>query len=54
MPKTEKMMVRFGPNVKATLAALAEEDNRSMAAEIEWLILSEARRRERERRENER
>lgn len=43
--KTEKMMVRFDPAVRAALAELAKDDSRSMAGELEWLIRQEARRR---------
>lgn len=43
--KTEKMMIRFRPEVRAILAQLAADDSRSMASEIEWLIREEARRR---------
>jgi hypothetical protein len=43
--KSEKMMVRFRPEVRAALARLAATDSRSMAGELEWLIREEARRR---------
>lgn len=43
--KTEQMMVRFRPAVRALLAELAAADSRSMAGELEWLIREEARRR---------
>lgn len=43
--KTERMMVRFRPEVRALLAELAAADSRSMAGELEWLIREEARRR---------
>ena len=45
--KTEKMMIRFHPEVRAELERLAVEDSRSMAGEVEWLIRQEAKRRER-------
>ncbi|MBK4723039.1 Arc family DNA-binding protein [Azospirillum sp. YIM DDC1] len=43
--KTDKMMIRFRPEVRALLAKLAEDDSRSMAGELEWLIRQEAKRR---------
>ncbi|MGY0835301.1 hypothetical protein [Azospirillum argentinense] len=43
--KTDKMMIRFRPEVHALLAKLAEDDSRSMAGELEWLIRQEAKRR---------
>lgn len=43
--KTERMMVRFRPAVRALLAELAAADSRSMAGELEALIRAEARRR---------
>ncbi|KAA0569436.1 hypothetical protein [Azospirillum sp. Sh1] len=41
--KTEQMMVRFRPEVRALLAELAAADSRSMAGELEALIRAEAR-----------
>jgi predicted HicB family RNase H-like nuclease len=38
------MHVRVRPSVKATAVRLAQEDNRSMAEWLEWLIEAEAAR----------
>ncbi len=43
--KTDKMMIRFRPEVHALLAKLAKDDSRSMAGELEWLIRQDAKRR---------
>lgn len=45
--KTEEMMIRFRPKVRAELERLPAEDSRSMTGEVEWLIRQEAKRRER-------
>lgn len=43
--KTDKMLVRMTPETHDALRRLAEQDCRSMAGELEWLIRGEAERR---------